>query len=159
MQRVPASAVASRHIQWKDGHCCSSIYIDSQTSGSGGVQLSQVEGVTIYGPPPSRGRAALASFNVEGLHANDISSLLDTYGAALRLAAMHDASRVYLAVKRATCQISIHSASCKLSCMSRLQLMQHSHVRSISYLECAIASHPMFQKKSCSVFLVPQFIV
>lgn len=47
-------------------------------------QLSQVDGVTIYGPPPSRGRAALCSFNVEGLHATDVSQLLDTAGVAVR---------------------------------------------------------------------------
>lgn len=44
------------------------------------VQLKGVNGVTIYGPPPERGRAALCSFNVEGLHASDISTLLDNEG-------------------------------------------------------------------------------
>lgn len=51
-------------------------------SGVWRVQLSEVEGVTIYGPPPSHGRAALCSFNVEGLHATDVSTLLDASGAA-----------------------------------------------------------------------------
>lgn len=44
------------------------------------VQLSTVTNVTIYGPNPCRGRAALCSFNVEGLHATDISTLLDQEG-------------------------------------------------------------------------------
>jgi cysteine desulfurase/selenocysteine lyase len=49
-------------------------------------RLAAVEGVTIYGPPPSarRGRAALAAFNVEGLHATDVSTLLDNAGVAVR---------------------------------------------------------------------------
>ena len=49
-------------------------------------RLSKVKKVTIYGPPPSvpRGRASLASFNVEGLHATDVSTLLDASGVALR---------------------------------------------------------------------------
>jgi cysteine desulfurase/selenocysteine lyase len=49
-------------------------------------QLAAVDKVTIYGPPPSveRGRAALASFNVGGLHATDVSTLLDTAGVAVR---------------------------------------------------------------------------
>ena len=49
-------------------------------------QLAAVDGVRIYGPPPScdRGRAALAAFNVDGLHATDISMLLDTKGVAVR---------------------------------------------------------------------------
>ncbi|KAL3146011.1 hypothetical protein ABBQ38_015368 [Trebouxia sp. C0009 RCD-2024] len=47
-------------------------------------QLSTVTNVTIYGPNPCRGRAALCSFNVEGLHATDISTLLDQEGVAVR---------------------------------------------------------------------------
>merc|ERR1712118_15088 len=46
-------------------------------------QLAAVDGVRIYGPPPScdRGRAALAAFDVDGLHAADISMVLDTKGS------------------------------------------------------------------------------
>lgn len=44
------------------------------------LQLSTVTNLTIYGPNPCRGRAALCSFNVEGLHATDISTLLDQEG-------------------------------------------------------------------------------
>lgn len=48
--------------------------------------LAAVPGVTLYGPAPTapRGRAALATFNVEGLHATDISTLLDDAGIAVR---------------------------------------------------------------------------
>jgi len=49
-------------------------------------RLSKVPRVTIYGPPPSvpRGRASLCAFNVEGLHATDVSTLLDNAGVAVR---------------------------------------------------------------------------
>ncbi|OUS43901.1 molybdenum cofactor sulfurase [Ostreococcus tauri] len=47
-------------------------------------KLSQVPKVTIYGPPPSRGRASLCAFNVEGIHANDLCTLLDQAGIACR---------------------------------------------------------------------------
>lgn len=49
-------------------------------------RLSKVPRVTVYGPPPSapRGRASLCSFNVEGLHATDVSTLLDFSGVAVR---------------------------------------------------------------------------
>jgi cysteine desulfurase/selenocysteine lyase len=50
-------------------------------------KLAAVPGVTLYGPRPGqRGahRAALASFNVAGLHATDVSTLLDASGIALR---------------------------------------------------------------------------
>ena len=45
------------------------------------MQLSRVEGVTIYGPEPRRGRAALCAFNVEGVHPNDLSTIMDQEGA------------------------------------------------------------------------------
>ena len=41
-----------------------------------------MKGVTVYGPPPAAGRAALCAFNVEGLHASDISTVLDSAGEA-----------------------------------------------------------------------------
>lgn len=49
-------------------------------------RLSGLDKVTIYGPPPTvkRGRASLAAFNVGGLHATDVSTLLDTAGVAVR---------------------------------------------------------------------------
>uniref|UniRef100_A0A7S0MSX1 cysteine desulfurase n=1 Tax=Pyramimonas obovata TaxID=1411642 RepID=A0A7S0MSX1_9CHLO len=49
-------------------------------------QLAQVEGVRIFGPPPDApgGRAALCSFHVEGIHATDISMIMDQSGIAIR---------------------------------------------------------------------------
>ncbi len=40
----------------------------------------------MYGPDPHKAahRAALASFNVAGLHASDVSALLDSAGVAVR---------------------------------------------------------------------------
>ena len=50
------------------------------------TELSQLERVKIYGPPPTaaQGRAALCTFNVEGLHPTDVSTLLDQAGVAVR---------------------------------------------------------------------------
>ena len=47
-------------------------------------KLRAVNDVTIYGPTPDQGRASLAAFNVEGLHANDVCTLLDQAGVATR---------------------------------------------------------------------------
>ncbi len=50
-------------------------------------KLGKVSGLRIYGPKPqknSQGRAALAAFNVEGLHANDVATLIDHEGVAIR---------------------------------------------------------------------------
>jgi cysteine desulfurase / selenocysteine lyase len=50
-------------------------------------KLEQIPDLRIYGPKPNamgQGRAALASFNVEGIHASDLSTLLDHEGIAIR---------------------------------------------------------------------------
>jgi cysteine desulfurase / selenocysteine lyase len=50
-------------------------------------KLELIPNLRIYGPKPDamgQGRAALASFNVEGIHASDLSTLLDHEGIAIR---------------------------------------------------------------------------
>lgn len=50
-------------------------------------KLSEVEGVRIYGPKPGpdgKGRAALAAFNTEQVHASDLAFFLDHEGVAIR---------------------------------------------------------------------------
>jgi len=45
-------------------------------------QLSTIKGITIYGPKDER--SCVLSFNVEGIHPHDISTLLDREGVAVR---------------------------------------------------------------------------
>ncbi|MEO1619734.1 MAG: SufS family cysteine desulfurase [Cyanobacteria bacterium J06632_3] len=50
-------------------------------------QISQVPQVTLYGPKPAAdgsGRAAIATFTVDGVHAQDLSTFLDQSGIAIR---------------------------------------------------------------------------
>ncbi|HAC63135.1 MAG TPA: cysteine desulfurase [Cyanothece sp. UBA12306] len=50
-------------------------------------KLAEIPKLRIYGPKPTRdgqGRAALASFNIEGIHGSDLSTLLDNEGVAIR---------------------------------------------------------------------------
>jgi cysteine desulfurase/selenocysteine lyase len=50
-------------------------------------QLKQIPDLRIYGPKPTAkegGRAALASFNLTGIHASDLATLLDHEGIAIR---------------------------------------------------------------------------
>ncbi|MCF4969035.1 cysteine desulfurase [Nostoc sp. CMAA1605] len=50
-------------------------------------ELAKIPQVRIYGTKPDakgEGRAALAAFTVEGIHANDLSTLLDQEGVAIR---------------------------------------------------------------------------
>jgi len=46
-------------------------------------RLSELGGVEIYGPPGDD-RGGLVSFNVEGVHAHDLSSILNDYAVAIR---------------------------------------------------------------------------
>ncbi|EGJ31054.1 MULTISPECIES: SufS family cysteine desulfurase [Moorena] len=50
-------------------------------------QLQEIPDLIMYGPQPTidgKGRAALATFNVKGLDASDVSTLLDQDGVAIR---------------------------------------------------------------------------
>jgi cysteine desulfurase / selenocysteine lyase len=50
-------------------------------------KLAQIDNLKIYGVKPDqegKGRAALAAFNVEGIHGNDLATLLDQEGIAIR---------------------------------------------------------------------------
>lgn len=50
-------------------------------------QINQIPHLTLYGPQPKAdgsGRAALATFTVDGVHAQDLSTLLDQSGIAIR---------------------------------------------------------------------------
>ena len=50
-------------------------------------KLATIPSLKIYGPKPTadgKGRAALAAFNVEGMHASDLATLLDHDGIAIR---------------------------------------------------------------------------
>jgi cysteine desulfurase / selenocysteine lyase len=46
-------------------------------------RLGEIEGVTLYGPPPER-RAGIVSFNLEGVHPHDVAQVLDMDGVAIR---------------------------------------------------------------------------
>jgi cysteine desulfurase/selenocysteine lyase len=47
-------------------------------------RLDAIDGVEIYGPPLGEERSGLVSFNVEGAHAHDVSSILNDHGVAIR---------------------------------------------------------------------------
>src|SRR5690606_12102855 len=47
------------------------------------ASLSRVEGVTIYGPRGDN-RGGVVAFNLEGVHAHDVASALDSQGVAVR---------------------------------------------------------------------------
>ena len=46
-------------------------------------KLSEIEGITIYGPKPRQKTGAI-TFNLEGVHPHDLAGVLDTVGVAVR---------------------------------------------------------------------------
>jgi cysteine desulfurase / selenocysteine lyase len=47
------------------------------------ARLSDIEGVTLYGPPPSR-RSGVVSFTLEDVHPHDLATILDGNGVCIR---------------------------------------------------------------------------
>ncbi|MSP22223.1 MAG: cysteine desulfurase [Dehalococcoidia bacterium] len=47
-------------------------------------RLSDVPGVTLFGPPDPQARGGVASFDLEGVHPHDVGQVLDSHGVAVR---------------------------------------------------------------------------
>ena len=47
-------------------------------------RLAEVPGLTVFGPGPSPERLGPVSFELEGVHAHDVSEILDRHGVAVR---------------------------------------------------------------------------
>jgi cysteine desulfurase/selenocysteine lyase len=47
-------------------------------------RVAEVPGLTIFGPPAGDDRGGIVSFGMEGVHAHDISEILDRHGVAVR---------------------------------------------------------------------------
>jgi cysteine desulfurase/selenocysteine lyase len=48
------------------------------------AQLGEVPGLRIFGPPPGSERLGPVSFELDGVHAHDVSEILDRHGVAVR---------------------------------------------------------------------------
>jgi cysteine desulfurase / selenocysteine lyase len=47
-------------------------------------RVGEVPGVTVFGPPAGGDRGGIVSFSLEGVHAHDVSEILDRHGVAVR---------------------------------------------------------------------------
>lgn len=47
-------------------------------------ELKKIKGVTLFGPADFKKRGGVVSFNVDGIHAHDVASILDSEGIAIR---------------------------------------------------------------------------
>jgi cysteine desulfurase/selenocysteine lyase len=48
-------------------------------------RLKTVKGLRLFGPEGVKGRIAVFSFNIEGIDAQDIGAMMDSYGIAMRV--------------------------------------------------------------------------
>ncbi len=48
------------------------------------ARLAEVPGLRVFGPPPGPERIGPVSFEIEGIHAHDVSEILDRHGIAVR---------------------------------------------------------------------------
>jgi len=48
------------------------------------ARVAEVPGLQVFGPPRGEGRLGPVSFEIEGIHAHDISEILDRHGVAVR---------------------------------------------------------------------------
>jgi cysteine desulfurase/selenocysteine lyase len=47
-------------------------------------KMSEIEGMTIYGPKEAGKRAGLVTFNIDDVHPHDVATVLDAEGIAVR---------------------------------------------------------------------------
>jgi len=72
-------------LRWLDGLGMNAVLEhERQVTDYALERLLEVPGLRVFGPPPSDGRIGPVSFELEGVHAHDVSEILDRHGVAVR---------------------------------------------------------------------------
>jgi cysteine desulfurase / selenocysteine lyase len=72
-------------LRWLDGLGMSSVLDhEREIAGYTLARLAELPGLRVFGPPTGRGRIGPVSFELEGIHAHDVSEILDRHGIAVR---------------------------------------------------------------------------
>ena len=72
-------------IDWIDELGLEAIHLhESELTGYALQRLAEVPGLQVFGPPEGEDRAGIISFELEGVHAHDVSEILDRHGVAVR---------------------------------------------------------------------------
>jgi cysteine desulfurase/selenocysteine lyase len=72
-------------VEWMDGLGMDSIHAHELELTEYALEgLDEVPGVTVFGPPSGEDRTGIVSFELEGVHAHDVSEILDRHGVAIR---------------------------------------------------------------------------
>jgi cysteine desulfurase/selenocysteine lyase len=106
-------------VDWIDGLSLDAVHAhESALVAECRTAMSAIPGVTLYGPEDSAG---IVSFNVEGVHAHDVATILDDAGVAVR--AGHHCAQPLMAVlgvdATARASFAAHSDSSDIAAMVR----------------------------------------
>ncbi len=72
-------------IEWVDELGLEAMHAHEQDLGAYALErLAEVPGVRVFGPPAGEDRVGIVSFEVEGIHAHDVSEILDRHAVAIR---------------------------------------------------------------------------
>ena len=72
-------------LRWMDGVGMGAILDhERQIAGYALERIAEVPGLRVFGPPRSSERIGPVSFELEGVHAHDVSEILDRHGVAVR---------------------------------------------------------------------------
>jgi cysteine desulfurase / selenocysteine lyase len=72
-------------VRWLDELGLESVHAaEAELTGYALERIGEVPGLTIFGPPAGDDRGGIISFAIDGVHAHDISEILDRHGIAVR---------------------------------------------------------------------------
>jgi cysteine desulfurase/selenocysteine lyase len=72
-------------LRWLDGLGMEAITAHEREIAAYALErLADVEGLRVFGPPSSAERLGPVSFELDGVHAHDVSEILDRHGVAVR---------------------------------------------------------------------------
>jgi cysteine desulfurase / selenocysteine lyase len=72
-------------VRWLDELGLEAVHVaEAELTGYALERIGEVPGLTIFGPPAGDDRGGIISFAIDGVHAHDISEILDRHGIAVR---------------------------------------------------------------------------
>jgi cysteine desulfurase/selenocysteine lyase len=72
-------------LRWLDGLGMEAVREHEERIAANALErLAEVPGLRVFGPPPGPGRVGPVSFELDGVHAHDVSEILDRHGVAVR---------------------------------------------------------------------------
>jgi cysteine desulfurase/selenocysteine lyase len=72
-------------VRWVDELGLSAIHVaEAELTAYTLERIAEVPGLTVFGPPAGDDRGGIVSIAMEGVHAHDVSEILDRHGVAVR---------------------------------------------------------------------------